>query len=88
MLFALDRSARTKSVEGHLRINRCVLTRACVSPYTGSEVPDADRFGWRPGQVYQLYRDPAELERAVPTLEGKPLLFEHRPISADDHPKN
>ncbi len=88
MLIALDRqSARSKSVEGHLTVKHCLLSRAIVSEYDGSEIPDASDLGWKPGTVYRLYRDPAALKAATPGLEGKPLLLEHRPVDARNHPK-
>jgi hypothetical protein len=58
-----------------------------VSEYWGDEVPDAESFGWKPKQIYKLYRDPAALKAATAGLEGKPLLLEHRPITAGNHPK-
>jgi len=82
MLLALDKSsARSKDADGHMRVEHCLLTRACVSEYDGSEVPDAARLGWRPGRKYCLFRDPEALKAAVPGLEGKPLLLQHKPVT-------
>jgi hypothetical protein len=47
MLMAFDRSARSKDVDGHLRVEHCKLTEACVSPYTSDDldgVPGAERL--------------------------------------------
>jgi hypothetical protein len=85
MLLALDRSARTFDVDGHLKV-RCLLSRACVNDYRGDEVPDAERLGLDPSRIYRVWRDPAALEAATPGLEGKPVLLRHQPIDAENHP--
>lgn len=86
---ALDamQSVREKSPEGHLRIMRCVLSSACVCPYYGREIPGWETLGLQPDTIYQLYRDPTSLAQAAATMDGKPVLFQHKPVSADDHPK-
>jgi uncharacterized protein len=33
------------------------------------------------------FRDPKELRKAASTFDGLPLLSTHRPIDADDHPR-
>lgn len=86
---ALDaaQSVREKSPEGHLRITRCVLSSASVCPYYGREIPGWEALGLQPGTIYQLYRDPTSLAQAATTMDGKPVLFQHKPVSAQDHPK-
>jgi hypothetical protein len=88
---ALDRSsARTIDADGHMRVNGCILTKAVVNPYTSDElenVPGADRLDLGARKIFEVYRDPKELERGTPTLEGKPLLLEHKASTADDHPR-
>lgn len=83
---ALDRgSVRTIDQDGHLHVALNPISKANICPYYGREIPGADIFGLNPDQIYQLYRDPDELEKAAPTFNGKPLLIVHRPQSADDH---
>lgn len=83
---ALDKSARTVDQDGHLFVKHCVLTKAVVNPYKGEEIPGWQELGLDREKIYQLYRDPKELEKAYKTLDGKPLLIEHRPVTSDDHP--
>lgn len=85
---ALDavQSVREKSPEGHLRITQCVLSSACVCPYYGREIPGWRELGLEPETIYQLYRDPTALAQAADTMRGKPVLFTHQPVSAEDHP--
>ena len=84
---ALDRaSVRTiDPTSGHMHVSTTPISKANVCPYNGSEIPGADAIGLDPRKVYMLLRDPAELEKAAPTFEGKPLLIVHRPQSAKDH---
>lgn len=86
---ALDavQSVREKSPEGHLRITRCVLSSACVCPYFGREIPGWEALGLNPDETYQLYRDPTALAQAAASMDGKPVLFQHKPVSAEEHPR-
>lgn len=82
--YALDRaSVRTKDVDGRLHVAISNISKACVSPYFGREIPNADALGLDQGRVYQLLRDPDELARAAPTFDHIPLLSEHIPVSVD-----
>ena len=84
---ALDfASARTVDQDGHMRVALSNVSKANVCPYRGSEIPDGQQLGLRPGQIYNLLRDPAELAKAAPSLAGKPILMDHQPVSAADHP--
>ena len=58
------------------------MTRACVSDYRGSEIPDADRWGLDPDKIYALLRDPDELKRAVSTFDSLPVLSHHVPVNS------
>ena len=84
--FAFDRSARTIDQDGHMRVKRSLLTRAEVSPYRGEEINSVENLGLDPAKIYHLYRLPEELKKGAQTLEGKPILVKHKPISSDDHP--
>jgi hypothetical protein len=83
---ALDReSVRTKDRDGRLRVARTHISKANVCPYKGSEIPGYEELGLEPNRIYQLLRDPEELAKAAPTLNGVPLLRKHIPVSAEDH---
>ncbi|WP_082956864.1 DUF2213 domain-containing protein [Morganella psychrotolerans] len=81
---AFDRSMRSKDGNGHLIVERTVLSKASVNPYRGKEIPGFDSLGLDPEKVYYLLRDPAELERAAKTFSKKQLLIIHIPVDSDD----
>lgn len=82
---AIDRaSARTFDEDGHLHVRDVPISKANVCPYYGHEIPDGDVLGLDPNRVYNLLRDPAELEKAADSFNGKPLLNLHRAQTADD----
>lgn len=84
---ALDRgSVRRKDSDGHLHVERTPITKAAINPYYGREIPDYEALGLEPNHKYRLLRHPDELQRAVASFAGKPLLVDHTPLSADDHP--
>ena len=85
---AFDKSARVKTVDGYLIREGCFISKACVSPYKGSEIPDYDKLGLKADKIYQLLRDPGELEKAAATFNGLPLLSTHEANRADDHKDN
>lgn len=86
-LIALDRSMRRKDADGHLFVERSNISKANVCPYFGREIPNGKALGLDPNQIYQLYRDPAELKAAAQSLAGKPLLLHHKPVTSEDHPE-
>jgi hypothetical protein len=84
---ALDReTVRSIDADGHLHVERTPISKAVVNPYWGREIPDAERLGLDPDRIYRLYRHPEELARAAASFEGKPLLIQHKPVNADEHP--
>ncbi|MFT8979428.1 MAG: DUF2213 domain-containing protein [Gluconobacter oxydans] len=84
---ALDRSVRRIDADGHLHVERCVLSAAVVSPYYGREINGAERLGLKPDQIYWMYRDADALREAASSINGKPIIEIHQPISAEDHPR-
>ncbi|GEK95904.1 hypothetical protein GKA01_11010 [Gluconobacter kanchanaburiensis NBRC 103587] len=84
---ALDRSVRRIDEDGHLHVERCVLSAAVVSPYYGREINGAERLGLVPDTIYWMYRDADALREAASSMNGKPLIEIHQPVSADDHPR-
>jgi hypothetical protein len=79
---AFDR--RMETVDGHLVVTDCNISKANVCPYLGSEIPGAAELGLDPSRVYMLYRDAAELEAAVKSYERVPLMMQHVAVSADN----
>lgn len=78
IVFAFDRkTARSKDADGRMRVKDCILSTAEVNPYPGSQIPKWESLGLEPRKIYELYRDPDELEKAVPTFEGIPLMVKH-----------
>jgi hypothetical protein len=83
---ALDRdSVREYDRDGRLRVAKTHISKANVCPYRGKEIPGWKELGLDPDQIYNLLRDPEELRKAAPTLNGVPLLRKHIPVNADDH---
>lgn len=74
---AFDESARSVDESGHLRVSRTVLSMADVNPYFGREIPKFEELGLDPDRIYQLLRDPAELEKSADTAKGKQILLKH-----------
>lgn len=89
VILAFDRdSVRRRDIDGRLHVEESNLTRATVSPYRGSEIPDWKKHGLDADRIYYLLRDPEELAKpeTVASFNRIPILEEHRPISSDDHP--
>lgn len=84
---ALDRSVRRIDADGHLHVERCVLSAAVVSPYYGREINGAERLGLDPDTIYWMYRDADALREAASSINGKPIIEIHQPVSAGDHPR-
>lgn len=83
---ALDRdSVRETDRDGRMRVSSAHISKACVNPYKGHEIPDWEGLGLDPNKIYYLLRDPEELARAAPTFNGVQLLRKHIPVSAEDH---
>jgi hypothetical protein len=63
--------------DGHLRVTNACATRACVSPYTGREIPGWEKLGLNPHRTYRVLRDPAALRAAAESFRGKPISWGH-----------
>jgi len=84
-LIAMDRdSVREKTRDGRLIIKRTHISKANVCPYRGKEIPGWKTLGLDPDKIYNLLRDPDELQKAAPTLNGVQLLIKHIPVSATE----
>lgn len=81
---AMDKSMRSYDGNGHLIVERTIITKASVNPYFGREVPNYESVGLDPDKIYNLLRDPKELGKALSSFKGVQLLIKHTPVSADD----
>ena len=81
---AMDKSMRRIDGNGHLIVERTVITKAAVNPYFGKEIPNYKELGLEPDKIYNLLRDPEELKKALSSFHGVQLLIKHEPVSADD----
>ena len=83
---AFDRdTSRVFDGDGHLHVKRTPISKACVNEYLGREIPGWEDLGLDADRRYALLRDPDELAKAADSFNNKPLLFDHNPVSADDH---
>lgn len=83
---AFDRgTVRSYDRDGRLRVEITNISKAAVNPYVGHEIPGWQELGLESEKIYQLFRDPHELEKAAPTSNCIPLLSKHVAVTADDH---
>ena len=83
---AMD-SARHKDKNGHLIVDRTIITKAAVNPYRGSNIPRWKELGLDPNKEYMLLRDPEELRKSLDTFKGLQLLKRHIPVDASQPEK-
>lgn len=69
-------SHREKDGNGRLIVKHTLITKGCVSPYWGEEIPNWQELGLDPKKKYNVYRPIDELKNAkwAPTI---PLLNKH-----------
>ena len=77
---ALDSTMRTIDASGRMHIARSHITKACVNPYYGREIPNSEALGLLPNKIYYMLRDPVELEKAAPTFARIQILSKHIPL--------
>lgn len=83
-VLAFDRqSVRSVDADGRLHVALTNISKANVSPYYGSEIPGFSELGLDPTKVYNLWRDPAELEKGAKSFNNLPILRRHIQVSAD-----
>ena len=87
-LLALDaqivaESVRKRDKNNYLQVATSRLTQEQVAPYYGREIPRWKEQGLDPERIYYGYRAPDELEKAVDTFNGIPLLIQHKFDSAE-----
>lgn len=85
MKLAFDKkTARRVDENGYLHVDNSALTKAAVNPYYGHEIPNGELLGLDPNKVYQVLRPAEELEKAVSTFNGLPILIRHKEDSSFD----
>jgi hypothetical protein len=83
---AFDRaSVRHNDPDGRLHVDITNISKANVCPYLGKEIPNWQALGLDAEKIYQLYRDPEELEKATSTFNNLPVLDEHVEVNSADH---
>lgn len=83
---AMD-SARSYDNNGHLIVDRTVITKAAVNGYSGSSIPKWQELGLNPDKEYMLLRDPDELRKSLDTFKSLQLLMRHIPVDASQPEK-
>jgi len=81
-LVALDASRRHFDSNGFLHVDGNRLTCDQVAPYYGMELPESPDID--PERIYYAYRPAEELQKALDTYNGVPLLAEHEFDSPDE----
>jgi hypothetical protein len=81
-------SMRFETVDGHMKLKAVPISKACVNPYYGKEIPGFEELGLDGTKIYHMLRDPVELAKGASTFDGTPLMIEHIPVHADEHPSN
>ena len=87
-VIAVDRSARSIDADGRLHVSMSNISKATVNPYYGREIPGYDSLGLSPDKIYNMLRDPKELEKGADTFNNLQLLSRHVPVSAADPQKD
>lgn len=83
-------SVRTIDDNGYLHVGISNITKEQVAPYLGSEIPDFEKLGLKPDEIYNVYRPASELSKpaTVESLNGIPILLKHAPDSAEEPATN
>ena len=81
-------SVRTKDSNGYMHVATSNLTKEQVVPYLGDTIPNYQSLGLQPDKVYMIYRPAEEIEKAVETFNGLPLMLDHWDMDAKNIPKD
>lgn len=85
-LLALDKgSVRSFDSDGRMHVSIANISKANICPYKGEEIPNWEDLGLDREKIYNMLRDPRELEAGAPTFNGVQLLKKHVPVDAEDH---
>lgn len=81
-------SKRRFDDNGFMHVESSHITKEQVVPYWGHEIPNWRSLGLDPDKKYFGYRPADELQKAVTTFNGLPLLLHHHVESASAPQKN
>ncbi len=89
---AFDRkSVRTYDADGRLRVALNPISKANICEYLGREIMEGamngNELNLEPTRRYRLLRHPDELAKAAETFNNIPILDEHVPTNAENHPR-
>ena len=77
-------SVRRRDANGYLHVETSRLTADQVAPYYGRDIPNARENGLDLDRIYYAWRAPEELNRALSSFNGVPLLIKHKFDSAEN----
>lgn len=80
-------SKRRFDENGFMHVESSHITKEQVAPYRGREIPGWQERGLDPDKIYFGYRPAEELQKAVDTFNGLPIMLMHHTVSADDPKK-
>lgn len=80
-------TARHTDENGFLHVATSHISKECVNPYYGREIPGWRDRGLDPDKIYQGYRSGEELAAGAATFNGLPLQMQHHAESADNPQK-
>lgn len=82
---AFDASSKRWTDEnGFLHVDVSHVSKEQVAPYWGREIPGWQERGLDPEKMYWGWRPAEELAKAAATINGLPILWGHRPESAEN----
>lgn len=80
-------SKRRFDENGFMHVESSHITKEQVAPYRGREIPGWQERGLDPDKIYFGYRPAEELQKAVDTFNGLPIMLMHHTVSAEDPKK-
>ena len=81
-------SVRSIDDNGFLHVAISNISKEQVAPYMGHEIPNYERLGLKPDEIYHVYRPAEELKKAVISSNGIPIQLDHHADYADAPAKN
>lgn len=85
---ALDADSRRRIDDnGFMHVESSHITKEQVAPYRGLEIPGWEKLGLDPDRIYSGYRPAEELEKALHTFNGLPIMLMHHTVSANNPKK-
>ena len=80
-------SVRSIDDNGFLHVAISNISKEQVAPYMGHEIPNYERLGLKPDEIYNVYRPAEELKKAVISSNGIPIQLDHHADFADNPAK-